>query len=127
MPEKKRILIIDDDLKSVKLERDLLEMAGYEVIAVGDAETGIAQAKELTPDLIIMDFQLPGMNGELAVKTLRVDVKTKDIPVVFVTASAMREERERLASLNVRVITKPINTRTFVKEIEEALYGQRKG
>lgn len=127
MPEKKRILIIDDDYKSVKLERDLLEIAGYEVMAVEDAEAGLAKAKDEAPALIIMDFQLPGMNGELAVKTLRVDTKTKDIPVVFVTASAMREERERLTSLNVRVITKPINTRTFVKEIEEALYGQRKG
>lgn len=71
MSEKKVILIIDDDPKSVKLERDLLEMADYEVIAVGDAETGIAKAEELAPALIIMDFQLPGMSGELAIKILR--------------------------------------------------------
>jgi CheY-like chemotaxis protein len=51
--------------------------------------------------------------------------KTKDIPVVFVTASAMREEIQRLPAYNVRVITKPLNTRTFAQEIEEALYGKR--
>lgn len=125
MSEKKVILIIDDDPKSVKLERDLLEMADYEVIAVGDAETGIAKAEELAPALIIMDFQLPGMSGELAIKILRDKEKTKNIPVVFVTASAMREEIQRLAAYNVRVITKPLNTRTFVQEIKEVLYGKR--
>ena len=123
----KKILIIDDDPKSVKLGQGLLKAAGYEIITTENAETGIALAKEKIPDLIIMDYQLPGMSGESAVKILRGDEKTKHILLVFVTASAMQEDRERFAALGVKVITKPIDTRTFVKEIEEVLYGRKEG
>lgn len=125
MPETKKILIIEDDPKSIKLQRDLLEAARYEVIVSNDAESGISIAKDEVPDLITMDYQLPGMNGEFAVMILRSDEKTKHIPVVFVTASSMREDKERFALLHVKIITKPVNTRTFVKELEEVLNGKR--
>ena len=126
MPVKKKILIIEDDPSSKKLQRGLLEQAGYETMATDSAETGMTLAKEQLPDLITMDYQLPGMNGELALKILRADEKTENIPIVFVTASVMEEEKKRFASYHCKVITKPINTRTFVQEIEEILNAPRK-
>ena len=126
MPKKKKILIVEDDPSSKKLQTSLLERAGYEIMAANNAEAGIDLAKEKLPDLIIMDFQLPGMNGELALKILWADERTKNIPVVFVTASVMEDEKKRFASYHCRVITKPIDTRTFVQEIEEILNEPRK-
>ncbi|MFA5167221.1 MAG: response regulator [Candidatus Omnitrophota bacterium] len=126
MPKKKKILIIEDDPSSKKLQTSLLEQAGYEIMVANNAEAGIDLAKEKLPDLIIMDFQLPGMNGELALKILWADERTKNIPVVFVTASVMEDEKKRFASYHCKVITKPIDTRTFVQEIEETLNAPRK-
>jgi two-component system cell cycle response regulator DivK len=126
MPKKKKILIIENDPSSKKLQTSLLEQAGYEIIIADSAEAGIALAKEKVPDLITMDYQLPGMNGELALKILRAEEGTKNIPIVFVTASVMEDEKKRFASYDCKVITKPINTRVFVREIEEVLNGSRK-
>jgi two-component system, cell cycle response regulator DivK len=126
MPKKKKILIIEDDPSSKKLQTSLLERAGYEIMVADNAEAGIALAKEKSPDLITMDYQLPGMNGGLALKILRADGRTKYIPVVFVTASVMEDEKKRFASYDCKVITKPIDTRTFVQEIEEVLNAPRK-
>jgi CheY-like chemotaxis protein len=126
MPGKKKILIIEDDPPSKKLQTGLLERAGYEVIVAESAEDGITLAKEKLPDLITMDYQLPGMNGELALKILRADERTKNIPVVFVTASVMEDEKKRFASYHCKVITKPIDTRIFVQEIEAVLNAPRK-
>ena len=126
MPGKMKILIIEDDPPSKKLQTGLLEQAGYEIFAADTAEAGMVLAKETLPDLITMDYQLPGMNGELALKTLWADERTKNIPIVFVTASVMEEEKKRFASYHCKVITKPINTRTFVQEIEEILNASKK-
>jgi len=113
-----KILIVEDDPRSQKLEKALLEHAGYEAIVAESAEAGLALAKERSPDLIIMDHRLPGMNGENAFKVLMADEKTKDVPVVFVTASVIGEDRKRLESHGCKVLDKPIDTRTFVQEIE---------
>ncbi len=126
MSGKKKILIIENDPSSKKLQTSLLERAGYEIIVADSAEAGIALAKEKLPDLITMDYQLPGMNGELALKILRADERTKNIPIVFVTASVMEEEKKRFASYHCKVIPKPINTRVFVQEIEGVLNAPRK-
>lgn len=116
-----KILIVEDDPKSQKLERALLEHAGHEVLVAGSAEAGIVLVKEKLPDLIIMDHRLPGMNGEQAFRILMVDEETKNIPVVFVTASVIGGDRKRLESHHCKVLDKPLNTRTFVQEIEEVL------
>lgn len=121
----KKILIVEDDPKSLKLQKGLLEYAGYEVVSAISAESGISLAKENLPDLIVMDHRLPGMNGEEAFKLIRADEKTKNISVVFVTASVINEDKQRLESYHCKVITKPIDTRTFVQEIEEVLNGSR--
>lgn len=124
MPEKK-VLIIEDDTKNMKLAKDLLEMGGFAAITADDAEKGILLAKLHIPDAIIMDFRLPGMNGFQAQKILADDEKTKNIPLVFVTATVTNEEKQLLLDTGCAVIAKPINTRTFVDEVRKLISNSR--
>lgn len=115
---KKKALIIDDNKENLMLEKDLLEVAGFEVFEAENAFSGIAIAREENPDIIIMDVRLPDIYGSEAARILRRDKETCDIPIVFVTASVMAEEREEIKAItNSGFIGKPINTRTFAKEI----------
>jgi CheY-like chemotaxis protein len=125
MAQKKKVLIVEDDAKSLKLFKDLLEISGYEVVFSDDAEKGIELAKSVAPDLILMDFKLPGMNGLQAQNILRADEKTKKIPIVFCTATVTFEEKKTLQATGSTVIAKPINTRTFISKIGEILNAQR--
>jgi CheY-like chemotaxis protein len=117
MMTKKKVLIIEDEARNMKLEKDLLEMAGYEVLCAVNAEDGIVMAKEQQPDVIVSDYQLPGLNGIQAQQILAQDEKTKNIPLAFVTASVTQEQKEMLARSGCQVISKPINTRTFAKDV----------
>ena len=92
------ILVVEDNALNLKLVRDVLGHAGYRVIEAGDAERGIALAREQVPDLILMDIQLPGIDGVEALRRLRADDATTAIPVVALTALAMNEDRERFAA-----------------------------
>jgi two-component system cell cycle response regulator DivK len=113
-----KALVVDDNGNNLMLERDLLEVAGFEVFEAINAEGGIAIARREKPDIIIMDVRLPDMRGSEAAKILRQDRETRDIPIVFVTASVMAEGREEIKGIaNSGFIPKPINTRTFAKEI----------
>ena len=115
---KKRALVIDDNVNNLMLEKDLLEVAGFEVFEAESASTGIAIAGREKPNIIIMDVRLPDMRGPEAASILRQDKETRDIPIVFVTASVMVEGREALRCIaNSGFIGKPINTRTFASEI----------
>jgi CheY-like chemotaxis protein len=114
---KRKVLIIEDEARNMKLETDLLVMAGYEVISTDNAEQGIVLAKERQPDVIVSDYQLPGLNGIQAQQVLAADELTKNIPLAFVTASVTQEQKEMLARSGCQVISKPINTRTFAKEV----------
>ena len=114
---KKKILVVEDNPQNQKLFRDLLEVSGFDVLEAQDGKTGISMAKEHKPDLVIMDFQMPEMNGLQAGKILREDSETKEIPCIFVTASVTKEEIAVLEGNGYYVIAKPINTRTFVSEI----------
>ncbi len=117
---KKRALIVDDNINNLMLEKDLLEVAGFEVFEAKNAADGIAIAKREKPDIIIMDVRLPDMRGSEAAMILRQDKETSDIPIVFVTASVMAEGKEEIKNItNSGFIGKPINTRTFVKEINQ--------
>src|SRR5215831_19534715 len=87
------ILIVEDNEKNLKLVRDVLQVKGYKTLETGTAEDGIKVAVEKKPDLILMDIQLPGMNGIEALKVLRADSATTAIPVVAVTASVMQQDR----------------------------------
>jgi two-component system, cell cycle response regulator DivK len=116
----RKVLVIDDNANNLMLEKDLLEVAGFEVFEAENAASGIAIARKEKPDIIIMDMRLPDMRGSAAAKILRQDKETRDIPIVFVTASVMAEGKEEITSItNSGFIGKPINTRTFVKEISQ--------
>src|SRR5687768_9178277 len=89
------ILIVEDNEKNLKLARDVLQFRGFRTLEAVTGEQGIVLAIEHLPDLVLMDYQLPGMNGVEALEALRQDPATAAIPVVALTASAMREDRER--------------------------------
>ena len=117
---KKRVLIIEDNEKNLELERFLMEAAGFEVLEALHATGGIAVARQEQPDTIIMDVRLADMRGIEAAKILRGDEVTRNIPIVFVTASVLEETIEEIKSMaNSIYISKPINTRTFAQEISD--------
>jgi CheY-like chemotaxis protein len=115
---KKKALVVDDNGSNLILEKDLLEVADFEVFVVENAAGAIAIAKKEKPDIILMDVRLPDMRGSEAAMILRQDKETRDIPIIFVTASVMAEGKEEIKNItNSGFIGKPINTRTFAKEI----------
>jgi two-component system, cell cycle response regulator DivK len=89
------VLVVEDNALNRKLVRDVLGHAGYRVLEAGDAERGIELARAEAPDLILMDVQLPGIDGVEALRRLREDDTTSSIPVVALTALAMKKDRER--------------------------------
>jgi len=121
---KKKALIIDDNDNNLMLEQDLLEVAGFTVFIAENATRGIELARNEKPDIIIMDMRLPDMRGSEAAKILLLDPETRDIPVVFVTASVLAEGIEEIKAIpNAVFVGKPINTRTFAKEISQLIKG----
>jgi two-component system cell cycle response regulator DivK len=116
------ILIVEDNEKNRKLVRDLLQVKGYRTVETETAEESLRVAAEAQPALILMDIQLPGMNGLEALKRLRADPKSRDIPVVAVTASAMNQDREaiRVAGFD-GYQRKPIRIKEFLESVREVL------
>ena len=116
------ILIVEDNEKNRKLVRDVLQVKGYKTIESETAEEGIKLALESSPALILMDIQLPGMDGITALKQLRADSRTKGIPVIAVTASAMTHKRaDILAEGFAGYQTKPISVKDFLEEVRRVL------
>jgi two-component system, cell cycle response regulator DivK len=114
------ILIVEDNAKNLKLLRDVLQFKGYSVLAAETGEAGVALARERLPALILMDVQLPGMSGDAAVKVLKADVRTRHIPVIALTAFAMKGDRERLlASGFDGYVPKPIDIKELPKMVAE--------
>jgi two-component system, cell cycle response regulator DivK len=110
------ILIVEDNEKNRKLVRDVLQWKGYRTIEAETAEIGLALAREASPVLILMDIQLPGMNGIDALAELRADAATRSIPVVAVTASAMMQDRQRILAAGFDAYqSKPIEVRGFLE------------
>ena len=111
---KEKILVIEDNALNLKLVRSLLMLEDYEVLEADNAETGIQLAKEQLPDLILMDIQLPGMDGLSATRQLKADPDVTGIPVVALTAYAMLgDEQKALEAGCVGYIAKPLDTREF--------------
>ena len=122
MKPKAKVLIIEDNPLNMELAADLLEVDGYEVLQATTAERGIQLARSLLPDLILMDTSLPGMDGLQATQILKSDASTQHIPVISLTANAMKgDEQTALAAGALAYVTKPIDTRTFVKDISRFL------
>jgi CheY-like chemotaxis protein len=116
------ILIIEDNDKNRKLVRDVLQVKGYKTIETTTAEEGLKLASEKSPALILMDIQLPGIDGIMALKQLRADPKTKDIAVIAITASAMTHNRQTMLAEGFDGYqTKPISLKEFLGEVERVL------
>jgi two-component system cell cycle response regulator DivK len=116
------ILIIEDNDKNRKLCRDVLQAKGYQTIESETAEEGLVLARDKSPALILMDIQLPGMDGIAALKQLRADPKTKDIRVLAITASAMTHNRTTMLAEGFDGYqTKPISLKDFLGEVQRVL------
>jgi two-component system, cell cycle response regulator DivK len=104
------ILIIEDNDKNLKLVRDLLQVKGYRTIEAGTAELGIELARSHRPRLILMDIQLPGIDGVAALGILRADAQTRHIPVIALTAFAMPQDHQRVQAAGFDgYLVKPMN------------------
>ena len=118
--ENKTILIIEDNELNMKLVRSLLQLQKYNIIEAENAEKGIQLARDNHPDLILMDLQLPGMDGLKATELIANDENLKDISILALTSYAMEGDEEKaLAAGCVGYITKPIDTKNFSKIIAE--------
>lgn len=121
----KSILIVDDNPANMKLVRVLLSSEGYDVRTALDAEAALAQLRSSPPDLILMDVQLPGMDGLELTRKLKSNPATRNIKIVGLTAYAMRGDRERIIAAGCDgYIPKPIDTRTLPHSIKGYLKRQ---
>ena len=116
------ILVVEDNERNLKLVRDVLEYAGYDVRVARTAEDGSTLAVSEPPDLVLMDLQLPGIDGMEALRRLRECPRTAGIPVVAVTAQAMKQDRERALEAGFNgYIEKPISVRAFPDQVRSFL------
>ncbi len=121
------ILVIEDNATNLYLVTFILEKCGYRVVPARDGQSGIQLAREIAPDLILLDIQLPGMDGYAVARELRQDEALGRIPIVAVTSYAMAGDRERvLAAGCLGYLEKPINPLTFVSAIEQYLPAGKK-
>lgn len=116
------VLVVEDNALNLKLVRDVLGHAGYRVLEAGDAERGLTLAREERPDLILMDIQLPGIDGVEALRRLRSDHSTSAIPVVALTALAMKEDRERFMTAGFDgYLEKPLSVPSLAGQVSELI------
>jgi two-component system cell cycle response regulator DivK len=116
------ILIVEDNAANMELSSFLLESANYNVLKSASAEDGVAIARDQHPDLILMDIQLPGMDGLQATALLKGDRATCDIPVLALTALAMKGDEERIRAAGCDgYIAKPLDYKSFLAEIKARL------
>ncbi|MEW6109303.1 MAG: response regulator [Nitrospirota bacterium] len=116
----KKILIVDDNEKNIKLLRFLLRKSGYETLEAENGEEGVRLAKENLPDLILMDIQMPAMDGIEALKILGSEDMTSKIPVIALTSYAMKGDKERLIAEGFDgYVSKPINTKEIIEIVKK--------
>ena len=121
----RRILVVEDNPLNLKLVREVLSFLEYDVIEAQSGEEALRAAKDTPPDLVLMDLQLPGIDGTETLHRLRQDTLGPDVPVVAVTAFAMAEDKERAARAGFDgYIEKPISVRALPGQIETFLGGQ---
>ena len=116
------ILIVEDNEKNRKLERDILQFHGYRTMEAETAEDGLRLAQATPPALVLMDIQLPGMNGIEALRHLRANPRTRAIPVIAVTASVMDHDRQKIMAAGFDGYqAKPIEVTQFVLAVRAAV------
>lgn len=121
-----RILVIEDNALNLKLVRDVLQHAGYEVVSARTGEEGLAVAASCEPDLVLMDLQLPGIDGTEALRRLR-ETEARRVPVVAVTALAMRADRDRAFEAGFDgYLEKPISIRALPAQVQSFLNGGKR-
>jgi len=121
----RRILVVEDNPLNLKLVRDVLQFAGYVVIEANSGEEGLRLAQEDPPDLVLMDLQLPGIDGSETLRRMRQASFGRDLPVVAVTAFAMAGDRERAALDGFDgYVEKPISVRALPGQIEAFFTGR---
>ena len=119
---KATILLIEDNEQNRYLATFLLEQRGHEVVPAESGPLGLELAAKIRPDLILLDIQLPGMDGHAVARALKSDPRLKSIPIVAVTSYAMVGDREKIFAVGAEgYIEKPINPETFVTEVERFL------
>jgi two-component system, cell cycle response regulator DivK len=119
---KTRILVIEDNNQNLYLVTFILEKNGFEVIPAHDGLEGIGLAKKVSPALILMDIQLPVMDGYTVARKLRKNMGEKEIPIIAITSYAMAGDREKALEAGCSgYITKPINPETFISTLEQYL------
>ncbi len=117
-----RILIVEDNEKNRKLVRDTLQFKGYETIEAETGEDGVRLAKERLPALVLMDIQLPGIDGITALGQLRADPATRAIPVIAITASVMSQDRQKIMAAGFDGYQgKPISVKEMLETVRRIL------
>jgi two-component system cell cycle response regulator DivK len=113
------VLIVEDNDKNMKLARDVLQAKGYQTLEAITGEDGVKLARERKPDLVLMDIQLPGINGIEAFRQIRADANTSRIPVVALTASVTPTDRTAIAAAGFDAfLSKPINLKEFLDTVK---------
>ena len=121
------VLIVEDNEKNMKLARDVLQAKGYKTLEAVTGEDGVKLAKQNLPDLVLMDIQLPGINGIEAFKQIRGDGKTARIPVVALTASVTPTDRSAISAAGFDAfVSKPINLKEFLDTVKRLVDGGKK-
>ena len=116
------ILIVEDNEKNMKLARDVLQAKGYATLEAVTGEEGVRIALECKPDLVLMDIQLPGINGMEALRQVRADLGCANIPVVAFTASVTPTDRNQISAAGFDgFISKPINLKEFLETVQRLL------
>ena len=120
------ILIVEDNDKNMKLARDILNAKGFKTLEAITGEEGVKLAKEKLPNLVLMDIQLPGINGIEAFRQIRADAKTARIPVVALTASVTPTDRSEINAAGFDAfIGKPISLKEFVETVKRLVEGKK--
>lgn len=118
----KVILIVEDEPKNLKLIRDLLQVSGYITLEATDGKQGVALAKHNKPDLILMDIQMPVMDGIEATRILKTDDETKAIPIIALTSYAMKGDEEKIWESGCDgYMAKPLDVKEFLREVSKFL------
>ncbi len=120
----KLVLIIEDNEKNMKLARDVLQVRGYRTLEAVTGEDGVRLALENKPDLVLMDIQLPGINGVEAFRQIRANAATAHIPIAALTASVTPTDRgEIMAAGFDAFLSKPINLKEFLETVKRLAGG----
>jgi two-component system, cell cycle response regulator DivK len=127
-PAGQLILIVEDNEKNLKLARDVLQFSGFQTLEAESGEAAVDIARQHRPDLILMDIELPGIDGITALQQLRASAETAGIPIVALTASAMSADRDRFVGAGFDgYISKPINIKEFPGQVRAHFERARRG